>query len=103
MITKIGINVLTTTAKQQEKLTYVKYSGAYYDNYYQTLYKSCQKIILKYTESYFEIQTYTFFHKNGDVSNSIIFCIQNQKGFNKKELRKELNKHIKSRLRSIFK
>lgn len=102
METTIGINIDTTTAREQELIVAHRNNAAYYEEPYTgSLKDSCQKIIEIYTDCYWELGSATGFLKDGKVRNSIIFRFYNLKGFDKKALRKDLNAHIKEKFEHI--
>ncbi len=100
---KIGIEVITTTAREQELLRGVRDSQAYYEDHYSgKIGKEANKIIEKYTDCNWEIDDETVLLKDGKVRNIIIFVFYNKKGYDKKALRAELEALVKEKTASIF-
>ena len=103
MRTKIGINIITKTAREQELLVRERESRAYYEDAYNgSLNAHAKKIINKYTNCYWDINSDTVYLKNGEVSNTIIFVFYNEKGIEKKALRAELTKYIEGKFKRLF-
>lgn len=103
MQTIIGINVETTTAKEQDLLVNQRESRAYYEEAYNgSLKKHCEKVILQFTDCNWEIGMDTCYLKNNKVRNSIIFRFYNTKGIDKKALRQELDKYIQAKFKRLF-
>ena len=103
MKTKIGINIITKTAREQELLVRERESRAYYEDAYNgSLNAHSKKIIEKYTDCNWEINCDTTFLKNNEVSNTIIFGFYNESGIDKKALRAELTKYIEGKFNRLF-
>jgi len=103
MKTIIGINVETKTAREQELLVSYRECRAYYEDAYNgSLKEHAKKIIAKYVDCSWEIGMNTTFLKDGCVCNTIIFGFYNEKGFNKKELRVELDNYIQGKFKCLF-
>ena len=103
MITKIGINIITKTTKEQDQLVNLRESRAYYeDAYNSSIRPHAKKIIDKYTDCNWDINSDTVYLKNGEVSNTIIFVFYNEKGIEKKALRDELTKYIDAKFKRLF-
>lgn len=104
MNTRIGINILTKTAKEQELLVQERESRAYYEDAYNgSIRPHAEKIISKLTEELFDIRAETTMLDNGNVLNVIIFEFYNLKPINKTALRQELKKYIEGRFKRLFK
>ncbi len=66
METKIGINIITTTAKEQDQLVSLRESRAYYEDVYNSSIRPyAKKIIDKYTECNWDINSDTVYLKTG--------------------------------------
>ena len=103
MQTKIGINILTKTAIEQDILVDQRESRAYYEDAYNgSIRPHAKKIIDKYTDCNWDINSNTVYLKNGEVSNTIIFVFYNKKGIEKKVLREELTKYINNKFKRLF-
>tara|TARA_R110000744_G_scaffold167089_1_gene284438 strand:- start:235 stop:549 length:315 start_codon:yes stop_codon:yes gene_type:complete len=103
MNTRIGINILTKTAREQELLTQKRESRAYYEDAYNgSLRPYAEKIIVKLTDELFDIIAETTILENGNVMNVIIFEFYNLKPIKKDALRKELKKYIDGHFKRLF-
>ena len=103
MSTKIGINVIAKTARQQNQLVELRDSRAYYEDAYNgSIRPHAKKIIEKITDVGFDIESETSYLKNGEVMNAIIFVFYNESGIDKKTIRKELKKYIDAKFTRLF-
>jgi len=104
MKTDIGINILCKTAKEQDIVINSRESRAYYEDAYNgSIRKKLDEIISKYTDARTEFRGKTFYHKNGEVSNTILISIYNTKGFLKRELKAELKNYVDAHFKRKFK
>ena len=104
MASKIGVNVLCKTAKEQDILVSERECRAYYEDAYNgSIRKRIIEIIAEYIDNCnFEISSGTHYLKDGSVSNSILIKLYNEKGYNKKELREKIKKYIDAHFERKF-
>jgi hypothetical protein len=103
METKIGINIICNTAREQDLFIGVKESRQYYENEFEhSILMAVTTIIKKYIDCMFEVRTNTNYQKDGSCLNAIEFTFYNKTGFNKTELRKELNEYISNHFKKLF-
>lgn len=103
MKTKIGVNILTKTAVEQDKLICLRENRQYYQEPYEfSLRAEFEKIIEKHTEEDFDIIVKTNYITFGNVLNSIIFEFYNLKPIPKKQIRKDLRNFIENYFKKLF-
>lgn len=102
---KIGINIETKSAREQDLFLKEKYATDYYSDYFEfSLRRKINEIISRFSDNFsFSIQTETCFLKNGNCLNSIVFEITSEKNFIKKNLKIEIQNFLTNYFENKFK
>jgi len=100
---KIGYNIETKTAKEQDLFCRKKYNTEYYYDYFHySFYDEIEKLLKNYNINVFEIKTNTKYRKNGNCVNSIVVNIQTNNFFNKKEAKIIINNYFDNFFKKLF-
>lgn len=103
MVSKIGVNILCRTAKEQDILVSERECRVYYeDAYNRSIRKRIESIVSEFIDCRIEISSGTHHLKDGSVSNSILITLFNEKGFQKKELKAKIKKYINAHFKRRF-
>jgi hypothetical protein len=100
---KIGYNIETKTAKEQDLFCREKNNTEYYyDYFYYSFYEEIEKLLENYKISFFEIKTDTRYCKNGNCVNSIVIEIETNNFFDKKQAKKTINNYFDNFFNKLF-
>lgn len=95
MKTTIGINIVTRTAVEHNRLMLIKNSGAYYEDYYMDIGKFIYSTIEDYPVNYWNITSSTAYQDDGSVVNAIIFELYHSGGIEKSTLKDEIENKVR--------
>ena len=104
MQSKLGFNIETKSAKEQDLFISDKNAANYYEEDFEhSLKKRIKEIIDEIIPDVdFDISSSCSYLKNGNCLNSIIITVHNQTGFDKKLLREKLQKYINNHFKYRF-
>jgi hypothetical protein len=104
MVTKIGFNIETKTAREHDLFLQDREARTYYtDAFEYSIRKKLAEIVSKFDDKFtFEIKSETTYLKSGNCLNSIVLLIRNDKGFDKKTMKDEISKYLSNHFKSRF-
>ena len=104
MSSKIGINIICYTAREQNILVTSRECKSYYsDAYNGSIRNRIVALVSEFVDCNIEISAQTSYLKDGYVANAIIIELFNENGYDKAGLKSKLRKYISGYFTKQFK